>query len=96
MCGGDIFLEIILGFRYYIMFFQEGQKPTINRTFKNFHKASQNRDWAIVIKTSFISFCVNENDFGASTIFRKNVIPNVNLKEPCRWGARLAAAMQRK
>ena len=67
-----MFLETVLGFMYVL--FQKSQKSIVNKTFKNFSEASQNRDWAIVIKISFISFFVDGNDFGAGTAFRKDAI----------------------
>ena len=57
------------------------KKSTLNKTFKNFCKSSQNRDWAIVVRISFISFFVNGNDFGAGTVFRKNDIYKSELDE---------------
>ena len=54
--GGGMFLKIVSCFMSYIMFFQDCQKSILNKTFKNFCEASQNRDWVIVIKTSLISF----------------------------------------
>ena len=81
MSGRGMFLETVLGFMYYFMFFQKSQKSFVNKTFKNFSEASQNRDWAMVIRINFISFFVDGNDFGAGTIFRKDAIYKCELDE---------------
>ena len=86
MSGRDMFLETVLGFMYYITFFQKSQKSIVNKTFKNFSEGSQNRDWVIVIRISFISFFVDGNDFCASTAFRKDAIYKCEIDEALQVG----------
>ena len=67
-----------------LCFFQKSQKSVVNKTFKNFGEASQNRDWAIAIRISFISSFVDGNDLGAGRVFRKDVIYKANSMKLCR------------
>ena len=68
----------------------------MNMTLKNFSKASQKRDWAIVIWTSFISFLVNGNDFGAGTIFRKDGIHKCELEGASQIGCDIGSSYAKK
>ena len=74
------------------MFFQKSQKSIVNKTFKNFSEASQNRDWAIVIRVSFISFFVDGNDFGTGTAFRKDAIYKCELDEALQVGCDIGSS----